>query len=414
MLFAFLVLFFLQSSLRSVHSFGLTIPGLGIEVTLPDVEDLIGDLALPEEYNALLEQLAGVANELLPGISISASEVYVPEEYVNELNDFFAGLATINGNTTGAIVVPTSPEELANFTFPEGLGLGSDFRLPTTTAGWENFTWPEGAFADLGGIVPPVFSVESFMLCKFCDEGPIESPENFFGGLQCSDWEKISNVALGEQCTLLRAGAVRYCGCPTTKTETCSLCPDGSEDVDQDLSVTVVDFQCKDITNSIVAVDGDRTCDTLSKYAYVCRCPGVVPSCTLCDNDETLSNPSNLLLSTDLTATDGILGETSCQEYDRVLSTVLPVHATATKCQEQVLAAQDAIGFDIRSYCGCPTTGTPAEAAPAEPTPAAGRPVVRHKHRCCQFSAASSKQQWCPVACSNEWCRVVASSAHRG
>jgi len=175
----------------------------------------------------------------------------------------------------------------------------------------------------------------------------------------------------------LRAGAVDFCGCEIIDddennnvfdeaTKTCNLCPDGSTDVQQDMSVSKADFHCKDIT-TMTAVDGEQTCEVLSQYSYVCGCPAVQSSCTLCEEGHTLANPSNLIISTDFSKTE-LLSDTTCADYDKVFSTIVPRNSANNEgCRERVLDSQNAIGFDVMSFCGCSSSSSSIVSSPSKP-----------------------------------------------
>lgn len=73
---------------------------------------------------------------------------------------------------------------------------------------------------------------------------------------------------------------------------TCTLCPGGENPPNTDLLHPLDDATCGEVVSLMETIDDETVCAPLqSKYAYICGCLDVVPSCTLCANDANPLNP---------------------------------------------------------------------------------------------------------------------------
>ena len=173
-----------------------------------------------------------------------------------------------------------------------------------------------------------------------------EAGQKVFGAFNCSEWAADAAIdpADSEICHLNRIAGVAFCGCevPSHVTETCSLCPNGSMDIDLTRELPdVPGVTCGDILN-VPKVDGKQSCDLLqAKYAYWCDCPSVQPTCTLCPTGVFPPRPDK-----------GLPFDTNL--YCGDIATEFLV-STPAQCQE--LKAE--IPIDLASYCECPGTEPP-------------------------------------------------------
>jgi len=140
--------------------------------------------------------------------------------------------------------------------------------------------------------LPPEFQTVTtqtqYNNCTPCDI-PLseEAGAKVFGAFNCSSWydDATYDDAGSEMCKLNRIAGVAFCGCgiPSQVTESCSLCPNGSIDIDLARELPDVPGVTSGDILSIPKIDGDESCDLLqSKYAFWCDCPSAKPSCTLC------------------------------------------------------------------------------------------------------------------------------------
>eukprot|EP00592_Proboscia_alata_P002783 CAMPEP_0194374702 /NCGR_PEP_ID=MMETSP0174-20130528/23149_1 /TAXON_ID=216777 /ORGANISM="Proboscia alata, Strain PI-D3" /LENGTH=507 /DNA_ID=CAMNT_0039154437 /DNA_START=57 /DNA_END=1580 /DNA_ORIENTATION=+ len=72
----------------------------------------------------------------------------------------------------------------------------------------------------------------------------------------------------------------------------CTLCPGGENPLNTDLLHPIDGTTCGEVASLMETIDDETACAPLqSKYAYICGCLDVVPSCTLCANDANPLNP---------------------------------------------------------------------------------------------------------------------------
>ncbi len=155
-----------------------------------------------------------------------------------------------------------------------------------------------------------------------------------------------------------------YCGCPSTTVKNeCSFCPNGGTVADPSKVVSDV-FTCQDLQDfvSYLSADqcaaGDSDFNQIQAFAYVCGCPNVQPSCSLCHNGESPPSPNTLIGDND--------GTTCGEYYDYILT------LTKDSCDLQQSRIQ---GF--ASACGCGSPVAPPTSRPAldddgfAPTPTA-------------------------------------------
>lgn len=200
--------------------------------------------------------------------------------------------------------------------------------------------------------------------CVFCESTDIFDPQLQFAGMSCNQWALLSVFAPpGDECTLLRAAAVEFCGCPTQVEERCQLCPNGRQGYDEEHSILMMqEVKCKDVVD-LVAVDGEETCQFLDRFSYTCGCPGVVPSCSLCGQDSNgkqlqMTRPDEVLIPGDFRKPD-----TTCSAWDKVLSIdpeADPIQMVAqgrdgmTPCQKAMKQSEEQTGLHLPGLCGCP------------------------------------------------------------
>lgn len=183
--------------------------------------------------------------------------------------------------------------------------------------------------------------------CTPCDIPMSEAAgAKVFGNFNCSDWYDDASwgPADTEMCKLNRIAGVAFCGCevPRVVSESCSLCPNGSTDVDLDRELPdAPGVTCRDILQ-VPKIDGDESCSLLqSKYAFWCDCPRAQPSCTLCPTGVFPPKPNKALpFDTNLYCGD--------------IATEFLI-STPNQCAD--LEAE--IPLDLASYCECPGSESP-------------------------------------------------------
>lgn len=136
-----------------------------------------------------------------------------------------------------------------------------------------------------------------------------------------------------------------YCGCPdTTVKNQCSFCPNGGTPSNPTKVVSDV-FTCRGLDDFVSFLDKDECSEDsndfkqIQAFAYVCGCPDVQPSCTLCPGG--IDPPQASKLTGD---SDG----TTCGEYAEFV-----VSLTGDQCSDQ----KDEIQATA-SVCGCGSTPT--------------------------------------------------------
>lgn len=160
------------------------------------------------------------------------------------LEDLFGQLEELVNGALDELNVTDLPEELADL-----------FELPN----FENFTF------DLGN-----------GNCTLCDNQEV-ALEGDVDGLSCDDWQVVSYLGVhtgSDQCNLLRAAAVQYCGCPVpveNEGKTCEICPQGQEPGNLEALESTIGVTCDDL-GSVAAVDGDKTCASVSALTQECNC----------------------------------------------------------------------------------------------------------------------------------------------
>jgi hypothetical protein len=207
--------------------------------------------------------------------------------------------------------------------------------------------------------------------CTFCDTTDTFDSRLEFAGISCEEWASLSSLApSNEQCIVLRAVAVKFCGCPAKTEETCNLCPNGMEVFQANQTLLIIDeLTCDDIAH-MPAVDGNDTCSFVQQFSYLCGCPGVVPSCSLCGQDEdgvqlVMTNGDEVLIPGD---PDNNEPDVTCSIWDKLLSldstsmkpgeSLLVATGRAAdrtiSCEESVGMAQGSTGIQMSGLCGCP------------------------------------------------------------
>jgi hypothetical protein len=216
--------------------------------------------------------------------------------------------------------------------------------------------------------------MDSFGSCVFCDAGDI-MPNQVLAGMKCSDWQTFSLLATEDECAVLRAVAVESCGCQpkwleaAAKAATCSLCLDGSLDgVQLDTRIPTMSsaLSCQDIAH-LPAVEGEKTCQSVAAFGYVCGCPGTKPQCHLCSDGSLPSRPQAILEITDpensgleavlqqnaggavgraANARDG--EDLTCASLNKALSVY-----TKSACIRTIQEIEKASGLSIPAFCGC-------------------------------------------------------------
>ena len=195
--------------------------------------------------------------------------------------------------------------------------------------------------------------VNSFGTCEFCDNKDINLDKTF-AGRDCSDWLMFSMFSKEDECSVLRAAAVQSCGCSTKElaitpeTRTCDLCPGSSIEgvrLDQRIPTMSDELLCRNLLD-IRAVEGSKTCDAVSGFAYICGCTGTTPQCNLCPDGSSPSRPEAELKVGSATVT--------CAEYDESLWM-----NTKSTCPSAIQELQKGVGLDPISYCGCPNVEKP-------------------------------------------------------
>jgi len=117
--------------------------------------------------------------------------------------------------------------------------------------------------------------------CSICDnpEGGFVGT-NKLDGVSCSDWNDVATLGVEDgsaECDLIRVGAAQSCGFPVPEDltdKTCSVCPEGEapgEEWQASLGDEVIAVRCSDLQEA-PAVDGERTCDLISRFAAECNC----------------------------------------------------------------------------------------------------------------------------------------------
>jgi hypothetical protein len=208
--------------------------------------------------------------------------------------------------------------------------------------------------------------------CIFCDTKDEFDSELTFAGISCEEWASLALFAPpGEQCVVLRAAAVQFCECPATTEETCNLCPNGVDGFQANQELLIINnLTCSDIVN-MPAVDGEETCSFVQqKFSYLCGCPGVAPSCSLCGQDEdgnqlVMTNGDEVLIpgnpntnEPDVTCSiwDKLLSVdfTSLQADESIVALTGRTAGGTSSCEESVGVAQGATGIQLSGLCGCP------------------------------------------------------------
>lgn len=224
----------------------------------------------------------------------------------------------------------------------------------------------------------PVENLNSFFgameSCTFCDTTDKFDPDLEFAGISCDQWALLSFFAPpGDECTLLRAAAVKYCGCPTPVERTCQVCPHSPDSYNGDQVLMFLEGVTCEHVAELPAVDGEDTCDFVESFSYVCGCPEVVPTCSLCGQDLStgapiaMSRPDQILVPGDEEKYD-----VTCSDWDKLLSldprgdplSLLAVgrsfqrenrvSKTTTSCEASIEEFQDTAGLHLRGLCGCP------------------------------------------------------------
>jgi len=191
-----------------------------------------------------------------------------------------------------------------------------------------------------------IFAVASTLAqnCSVCKDG--SAVPNPSLPLALPDFPQLANTTCGivesgismfpldsTTCTgLVGAANLDFlCGCPGS-VQLCSLCPNGTSPGNPDLSFPGLNVTCTDIDDGLAFL-GETSCSKISAnisiFQELCGCPGVMPSCPLCEDGSMIPDPTLPVLGADFTC--GFLQ-------------IFPTSSTA-----QCTAVQATGGV----YCGC-------------------------------------------------------------
>lgn len=139
-----------------------------------------------------------------------------------------------------------------------------------------------------------------------------------------------------------------YCGCPSTAVKNeCSFCPNGGTPSDPNKVVSDV-FTCQGLYDFVSFLRADECgadssdFEQIQAFAYVCGCPNVEPSCTLC--------PAGIDLPSASKPTDD--GST-CGDYAEYVASLTEGQCAVQRDEIQSTA--------FECGCGSPPTATPPE-----------------------------------------------------
>jgi len=191
-----------------------------------------------------------------------------------------------------------------------------------------------------------IFAVASTLAqnCSVCKDG--SAVPNPSLPLALPDFPQLANTTCGivesgismfpldsTTCTgLVGAANLDFlCGCPGP-VQLCTLCPNGTSPGNPDLSFPGLNVTCTDIDDGLAFL-GETSCSKISAnisiFQELCGCPGVMPSCPLCEDGSMIPDPTLPVLGADFTC--GFLQ-------------IFPTSSTA-----QCTAVQATGGV----YCGC-------------------------------------------------------------
>jgi len=221
----------------------------------------------------------------------------------------------------------------------------------------------------------------NFGQCQFCDSdngsGSSIDTDAYFANIKCTDWVTFSLFSGPEECAILRAGAVQHCGCKTTHNDEnttiteemplCDLCPNDSSidphqiNMDVYLPTMSNELTCRDITK-IPAVEGNKTCDAISSFGYVCGCPSAKPQCHVCSDGSSVER-SNAVLKKNYYAWEQSMGiaaaapgwDLTCAEVEDMLA-----DNTKSACPSALNDFEQEYGVFIPAFCGCPNSLPPS------------------------------------------------------
>ena len=98
------------------------------------------------------------------------------------------------------------------------------------------------------------------------------------------------------------------CGCPGS-VQLCSLCPNGTPPGNPDLSFPGLNVTCTDIDDGLAFL-GETSCSKISAnisiFQELCGCPGVMPSCPLCEDGSMIPDPTFPVLGADFFTCGGL------------------------------------------------------------------------------------------------------------
>ena len=110
--------------------------------------------------------------------------------------------------------------------------------------------------------------------------------------------------------------------------QNCTICPDGSP-LNSSVAVPLGDVTCGILQENAFAVN-DTECEIYQRNAAWCECPNVEPSCTLCDNGSSPSNPD--LIPQGMDATCGEMEYLATIAADDEDCQNLSIHAAECGC----------------------------------------------------------------------------------
>jgi len=325
-------------------------PNVAVNTINDETMETMQTMDAEEEIAAGIEELAYAVDEMMPD---SAGEISLPP--MEEMYD------NTNGELNGLNLTDFSSE----FTFP-----------------------PEfSSFTNISNIMESINSdVISEEIgsggCQFCD-GSFDGSKQF-AGFSCDKWEFFAKYTIADECSILRAAAVQFCGCPTTVEETCELCPHGYGGgfAENDFLFALNGVACSDIV-AMPAVDGGFTCSIVERFSYYCECPGTKPTCSLCGDDDKgnpvqMANPDQVLISGD---DDSGIPRTTCAGFNKLLSLQPaadeemamsvgrvsgeggPGSAASmmrkSPCEQALASAEQQTGVRVEGICGCPNAKVP-------------------------------------------------------
>lgn len=353
-------------------------PDGSIEITNPDA--IIPYLMIPNNENPTCQELATL------GVTSDKDELVLQDCTIFEAQASFCGCAGVPKPETTCEFCPggeSPPDESLNTPFGDTCKELSDYLsyLPPDECNTERVEFIKRQDFLCG--CPS--ATTSCALCANHESNDLQYTDRHIPLLSLSS--DNSNPTCGEvvqfisvndgdfsdaSCSALQEYQ-GYCGCPASPVKNeCSFCPNGGTISTPDKVVSDV-FTCQDLEDfvSFLTVDqcisDDRDFKQIQAYAFVCGCPNVQPSCTLC--------PSGTISPSGSTRIDdeGV----TCNEYAEYVLAL--TEGTCTVLRDEIQ--------DYASVCGC---GTPV--APPTGTPGIPPSPPRDNGSSSQSSSSSQKE----------------------